>query len=91
MSEAKLSRSRKCQSANVLSDTNGFEAAKKLILDLERLRRLADVARPLRERTAKADSSAMGTQVGDRPPDPSDAGDTNRQPARTPRGARDDR
>lgn len=54
MPEDKSTRIRKRLVEYVLPDANGIETANKPILDVDRLRRLVDLATPLRERTAGA-------------------------------------
>jgi hypothetical protein len=56
---------------SVLPDTHELESKEKPLLDLERLRRLADIARPLQARIASAESipaqnSAESATVGER-------------------------
>ena len=84
----KSTRKRKCLVRNVLPDTYEFETAQKPILDLERLRRLADIARPLRDRVQAAESAAIEDRVdGGQSAEPAGK-DRNRAPSGAPRRAR---
>lgn len=80
-------RIRKSLVDNVLSDANGFEAPQKPILDLERLRQLADIVGPLRKRIeiASNDRASEDACLGE-----SDPAGENRSPDRWHRRERAD-
>lgn len=87
----KSTRRRKCLGQNVLPSTHEFDSSTQPILDLERLRRLAIVARPLRERVDSTDRPPLehpgeGSRAAESEPRAED-----RPVAGTHRGARDAR
>lgn len=84
----KHTRMRKRLAENVLPDANELEASRKPVLDLERLRRLTEIARPLLARAESAPSRNATEGASVTKPDRSGQ---SRSPAGPHRRARADR